>query len=230
MLLLTFTVAGRTAITELSGLAVAQSQTLWKNVKDATIGDNLLNGIPANAMMFFDGVGLDFDRLRGSIANGILVDVTRQPGSNQTPADGFANPSTFQGTWSLTGIFNRTANTWDRWRGNVAPTQQGALLNSRTVSAANTATTITLTGVANTRAHLYRLQARCSAGSSFITVADGATTLYETDGGTVPSGTQYAEWDWTPGLTATTGNNLVITLASCGAGNISVLSVVADQF
>lgn len=115
------------AISELAGLAVAQTATQWNNVRDAAAGDNLSNGIFASALYMFNGTA--FDRARGDTTNGLDVDVTRMPGGAQTPADAFANPTTFQGSWSLAGLFN--GSTWDRIRGisaanNTATTSLGA--------------------------------------------------------------------------------------------------------
>jgi hypothetical protein len=112
----------------------------------------------------------------------------------------------------------------------AAPVERGTLQNSRTASAANTTNTVTVTGVANQSVHIYKIQARCSGGSAFLQVSDGATLIYDTDGGTVPSGTQFAEFEWATGLSMTAGNNAVVTVGACGAGNISVINLEADQF
>lgn len=110
------TLATYSAVNTISGLAVAQSSTVWNNVKDASAGDNLTGGVLASQLYFYDGT--NFDRARGDTTNGLDVDVTRMPGSSQTPSDAFANPTTFQGDWSLVGIFNGT--TWDRMRSSTA--------------------------------------------------------------------------------------------------------------
>ena len=68
------TIVGRTAISELAGLAVAQTNTLWNSVADAAKGDGLTTGIMAQSPYLFNG--LTFDRARGSIANGMLVQQT----------------------------------------------------------------------------------------------------------------------------------------------------------
>lgn len=112
-LLLGSAIVAKTAVSTIAGLAVAQSPTTWNSVKDAAVGDNLINGLFAGALYFFDGT--DFDRARGDSTFGLDVDVTRMPGSSQTPADGFANPTTFSGAWALNGVLN-TAGSWDRMR------------------------------------------------------------------------------------------------------------------
>ena len=103
------------AISQLVGLAVAQSSTLWNNVKDAAAGDALSSGVLAEQIYAFNG--LTFDRMRGDTTNGLDVDVTRISG-NVTPADAYANPTTANQMWSLLGIFNGT--TWDRIRSATA--------------------------------------------------------------------------------------------------------------
>ena len=60
------TIVGRTAISELAGLAVAQTNTLWNSVADAAKGDGLTTGIMAQSTYLFNG--LTFDRLRGALA------------------------------------------------------------------------------------------------------------------------------------------------------------------
>lgn len=103
------------AISQLVGLSVAQSATLWNNVADAAKGDGLTSGILAEAPMLWNG--LSFDRARGSIANGQQVDVTRIAGT-LTPSDAFANPTTVNNMWTLNSLFNGT--TWDRIRSATA--------------------------------------------------------------------------------------------------------------
>ena len=102
---------GYPAISQLVGLAVAQSATLWNNVIDAAKGDSQASGILGMSPYVWNGVS--FDRVRGDIANGMDVDVTRISGS-VTPADAYANPTTANQMWALNGVFNGT--TWDRVR------------------------------------------------------------------------------------------------------------------
>jgi len=115
------------AISQLVGLSVAQTATLWNSVADAAKGDALQSGVLVQAPYLWNGV--TFDRQRGSITNGALVDVTRISGS-VTPADAYANPTTANQMWDLSGGFNGT--TWDRLRtesatNNIATTSLGGL-------------------------------------------------------------------------------------------------------
>lgn len=211
------------AISAIEGLAVAQSATKWNSVRDASVGDNLTDGIFASGLMLFDGT--NFDRARGDTTNGLDVDVTRLPGGLQTPADAFANPTSFSGVWSLGGIFNGT--TWDRWRGQTTPVQGPTLLNSQTISASNTAITLTLTGAAGTRIHLYNMSANCTNGaSSTYTITDGA----QVDSGIVPPNPMLFTQTWSAGYTATTAGNVVVVVNACGTGNVGVLNMQADRF
>lgn len=216
------------AIQQLAGLAGAASSTKWVNTKDASVGDGITEGALVVSPYWFDGSALN--RARGDIANGLDVDITRAPGSNQTPADGFANPTNFQGAWSLTGIFNGT--TWDRWRGELAPAERGTLLNSVTNSAANTLLTITLTGAANQRVHLYKIS-RVSCfpnGTTEININDNVTAIWTSHNPGVPTIPLSLEESWNPALTASTGNNMVINIPACGTGNSSTITIQADRY
>ena len=110
-LMLGATMVAYPAISQLVGLAVAQTTTLWNNVKDAAAGDALSNGVLAQQVYVYNG--LTFDRVRGDTTNGMDVDVTRMSGAI-TPSDAYANPTTANQMWSLNGVFNGT--TWDRRR------------------------------------------------------------------------------------------------------------------
>lgn len=67
------------AVSSISGLAVAAAPNKWNDVKDYGAGDGVLTGVLAAGMMFWNGSAAD--RVRGSVANGIQVDVTRIPTS-----------------------------------------------------------------------------------------------------------------------------------------------------
>lgn len=65
------------AVSQVTGLAVAQSATLWNSVIDAAKGDSQSTGILGMSPYLYNG--LTFDRLRGDTTNGLDVDVTRMP-------------------------------------------------------------------------------------------------------------------------------------------------------
>ncbi len=114
---------------------------------------------------------------------------------------------------------------WDR----VTPEQAGTLLNSTTTGATNTAVTKTIASVTNQRIHLYGLSAFCSAGSSTVTVSEGGTLVWTSTTGGVGTTMNGAAWTPVPHTTAP-GNNLVVTLATCGGGNTGTLNIEADQW
>lgn len=67
------------AVQSVMGLAVAQSAKKYNDVKDYAAGDAVLTGVLDAGCMFWNGSGAD--RCRGSITNGLLVDVSRIPTS-----------------------------------------------------------------------------------------------------------------------------------------------------
>jgi hypothetical protein len=149
---------------------VAQSATLWNSVADAAKGDALQSGILAQSPYLWNGT--TFDRQRGSITNGALVDVTRLNGTI-TSADAYANQTTLVQTLVLPELFNGT--TWDRVRSasavnNTATTSLGALQTTplstwsviNTTSAVATAATIS----------------KASGGGSVRHVATGMTACF----------------------------------------------------
>ncbi len=103
--------------------------------------------------------------------------------------------------------------------------QTGTLLNSSDTTAADTAIVKTLTGVTNRQVHLYGLDVICSAGTSSVTVDDGATEVFS-----LAVATTQERIRWEVPLTGTPGSDLVVTLATCGASNTGTLIIQADQY
>lgn len=269
-LMLTATKVVYPAISSLVGLAVSESAILWNNVRDASAGDNLVNGILMTSLGLFDGT--NFDRARGDIANGLDVDVTRISGTvtvvgNQTPTDAYTNPTTAVTTYALNGTSNGT--TWDKLKdigvaGDVSTTGAGistagcmyyaraaavyqrcggsagylsvlsqgnqqstsGTVTTQSVSAANTAVTINVTGAANVRSMINGIDAYCSAGTSGITIttSTGPTTVWTTPAAGV--GTTLFSKEFPVALTSPTlADTLAVTLAACGVGNTGTLMV-----
>lgn len=100
--------------------------------------------------------------------------------------------------------------------------------NSEVSSAANAAVSVTLTATTLTAGHLFNANARCSAGTAQLTVADGATQIWSSAATEV--GTTSFPKSWIPGLASTNGNNLVITLGTCGVANTGTLDVQGSVF
>jgi len=109
-----------------------------------------------------------------------------------------------------------------------AGTQPANTANSEATAAVNTAVVTTLTPNSFQRAFLFNVSARCSAGTAQLTVADGATQIYSTSATQV--GTTNFDKQWVAALPASPGNNLVITLGTCGGGNTGTLDVQGSVF
>lgn len=214
------------AVSQLVGLAVAQSATLWNNVADAAKGNGLPNGILAQALYVHNGT--TFDRVTGDITNGLDVDVTRLPGAT-TPADGFTNPTNALTAWALNGIWN--GSTWDRWTGRVSNVQQTSLFNTSTTGGAASVVTVTLSAVAGQRSHIYSVDGRCNtaAETSSITITDnGGTLIWSSGVAAVTAAAPYYSHTWPTGLTGTTNTVMTINLGACATGT-GTLMVQADK-
>ena len=108
-------------------------------------------------------------------------------------------------------------------------TEQGAaLLNAHSDSAPNTVLTISLTGTAGQRIHIYSLTAACSAGNADVLILDGGTEIWHTASNSI--NTVAVQYLFPVPLTISTGSNSSATLGACGTGNVGHLSVQADKF
>lgn len=70
------------AITQLAGLAVAQTSTQWNRLKDMAVGDGQANGVGLFSPCLWNGTSCD--RQRGSVTGGALVNVSNFPGISGT--------------------------------------------------------------------------------------------------------------------------------------------------
>ncbi len=217
------------AIRGISGLAVAQSSTRFNAVKDGAAGDALSSGILATGMYSFNGA--TFDRVRGTVANGLDVDVTRLPGTT-TLTDNFANPTSALPVGAFMMAFDGT--TWDRLTTASfgAVSQQGTLFNSQNVSALDTAIVVTIPAAADEQAHLYRLVLRCTPlarTTGNASIEDGlGNFLWVTSPGSVT--TDETDIFFPVPLTGSVNTDLVLTMVSCGPGNQSIMEIMADRF
>jgi hypothetical protein len=228
----------------LVGLAVAQSATLWNNVIDAAKGDAQTKGILAEALFSYNGT--TFDRLRGTIANGILVDVTRVTGN--VSVIGTQSDNSTNSTAKLPTIpcrANASAPSWTEGNqvpcstdlaggmriaggGSSSSVQGATLFNAQASSGSNTALVVTIAAAASTRAHLYKLQVLCvGGGTTSATVTDGATVISSMS---APQNGMVNTETWPVGLTGTTNTNMVLTLNACGTGGTGVMTYQADRF
>jgi hypothetical protein len=112
---------------------------------------------------------------------------------------------------------------------HVSSSQNGTLFNSQATGAANTAVTATVTATANEQGHLYRLDARCSAGSASLTVeSPSGTTIWSSLATEV--GTTRFSVAWNPGLSGAANVAVIVTLGTCGVANTGTLTVQADRY
>ena len=183
---------GQAAIQGITGLAVAQNAATWNNLKDASAGDNITNGIGAFNLFLYDGT--NFDRSRGDITNGLDVDVTRVQGTvtiagANTPSDAFANPTNAVPAQTFNEIWNGA--TWDRIRsvavGNNASTgllavglygYDGATFDRLTIT--GTSLNVNCTGGcagggSNTPSDAFANPTDASPTQDFLMVYNGAT-------------------------------------------------------
>lgn len=109
----------------------------------------------------------------------------------------------------------------------IASGQPLTTMNSETVSAANSNVLKTYTGVPGERVAVYSVSARCSAGTSQLTIQDAGTTIWTSAATEV--GTTTFKFQWNPGLASGVGDTLTINLATCGASNTGTLDVEVSQ-
>lgn len=200
-----------------------------------------LNVIPltAQGQAFDDGDVVDGSNGAGrvSVVPGLFTgvgNISRWRDGVNFAAEG--NTGTGMGLVAMTQFADTFPAGWRRYRGGASPVQGGGhanastVFNSQTTGAANTAVVTTIAaGVANEKAHVYKVTARCSAGTSSLTVASGGTTIWTSETGAV--GTTNFREEWATGLTATAiASAMDVTLAACGAGNTGTLIVQADRF
>lgn len=233
------------AIRGISGLAVAQSSIRFNAVKDGAAGDALSTGVLVTGLYSFNGA--TFDRLRGTIANGLDVDLTRLPGTISL-ADNTGNPSNALPVGSFVMGFD--GSTWDRIRGNSvdgldvnvvnaaalqSPTEQsGTLFNSNTAGADDTAVTVTIPAAVGERVHIYRLGFRCfpetdaDTSNASIRISPLGTLLWVSQGGAMSSDETTVTWP-VP-FTSDENQGLDITVPACGVGNSNRINIQADRF
>lgn len=133
-------------------------------------------------------------------------------------------------------VFQSDAMTDSRlnpWGMTMVQRHSTVLFNSSTTGAANTAVVATITAAVNQKAHLYSIQAYCSAGTSAATstVVDNATTVHTFPIAAIPTAPAMLEKRWSPGLTSFANNTaMTITASACGVGNTTTLNVQADRW
>jgi len=189
--------------------------TTWVTVTVTDLGGALSQtNVSTNGFLRFGGAMRGF-RLRASSWTSGTASITIIAGPF---SDGRFSTFVNQNVAGIGG----SSNPW-----SVVPQQRGPL-NSVATSAANAAVTTTIAAAASTRPHLYRVDAYCSAGTAQLTVADGATTIWQTPAAAV--GTTMFTTTWPTPLTGSVNTNMTITLGTCGVGNTGTLIVQADRW
>jgi len=95
------------------------------------------------------------------------------------------------------------------------------------VSSANAAATVTVTGAAGQICRLYRLDAFTSAGTSTVTVSDGATVIWRSASGEAT--TSRLAVTWTRPLEGQPGNTMTVTGSAAGASNTVTVNAQIEQ-
>ena len=154
--------------------------------------------------------------------NGLSTDICFVPASPANNVD-----VTFTGNGSTVSLYYIF---YPPGQAGPASAQPPGTVNKESTSAVNTAVSQTITANTGQRAHLYSVNARCSAGTAQLTVSDGGTQAWSTAATEV--GTTTFKFQWNPALANswTASNNLVVTLSTCGAGNTGTLDVQASVF
>jgi hypothetical protein len=140
----------------------------------------------------------------------------------------YSHGATASGTFSLYWILYPPG-------GALPPAAQPSMpSNSETVSAVNTAATVTLTpGFQSPQSvYIFSVSARCSAGTASLTIADSTQSKNVWTSAGTEVGTTTFKYQWNPGLNAslTVSDTVTITLSTCGAGNTGTMNVQASIF
>lgn len=111
------------------------------------------------------------------------------------------------------------------------PVQGNQKVNSQTTGAATTAVTVTIAALANTRAHVYLIEARCNtaAATGDVLISDGGTTIWSSGPLAVIAAQPQYRKEWPVGLTGSTNSQVLITLSACTAGT-GTLIVQTDRY
>jgi len=107
-------------------------------------------------------------------------------------------------------------------------TQPDTLRNSRQVSVADTAQTISIAAVANEQVNLYGLAVHADgAPICTVQVKDGVAGPIVWEAEVTDASASY---QFQPALSSSDGNGMDVVVGTCGVGVISTLSMVGSQF
>ena len=209
------------AVTQIAGLAVAQSTTQWNNVQDgAVVGNGLTKGVLAvtgygrNAAGTFDAPQLQADN-------------TANPSTGKIPTLPCVASS---GTAVITSGNVSSLHCTTNGDLTVSSMQLATLGNATLTSAANTANTIANAAVAGSRWNIDYIEAYASAAAACtLTVQDGAGVIYSHAISTQTSAAPLNVSFGSHGLTGTVGNAMQVSISACGAAVTSTINQVASR-
>jgi hypothetical protein len=221
ILVLGVSLATYSAVTQVAGLAVAQSGPgQWVNVKDAALGNGLTNGILAAGLYTRNASGT-FDIMQGQGDN------SANPATGKIPvlpcvATSTSNVLTNTNVASLHCTLNGELTT--------SPLQLGVLGNATQTSGANAANTLANAAVAGTRFNITYLEAYASAAATCtLTIQDGGATVYSHALTTQTSAAPLQINFGSSGITNTVGNAMQVSISACGGAVTSTINQVASR-
>ena len=100
--------------------------------------------------------------------------------------------------------------------------------NTSVTSAANASAVVTLTGVSGLTVKIYSVDAFTSAGTSQLTIAEGATTRWLSPATWIATTLTTRSWTPVPFTANTPGDTVTVTAGTAGMGNTVTLNVQAD--
>ena len=204
------------------GLGGIYDGTAWDRSLASTHADNLTTTYGTNVASFgymFDGT--NWDQVRGTTANGIDVDVTRVSGNvtivgNNTPADGYTNPTDALDVAGLTSEFNGT--TWDRVRNGFDQAVAGIDADASVGTAIDLSTT---------PASKYSMLIDRTAGSTDTVEVDFECSLDGTIFVQVATVTSLATEPTIAALDGTPCNHVRYNVVTVGSGNTLTVQLLA---
>lgn len=221
VLVLGISLATYSAVTQVAGLAVAQSGPgQWVNVKDAALGNGLTNGILAAGLYTRNASGT-FDIMQGQSDN------SANPATGKVPVlPCVASSGTAVITTTNVSSLHCTTN------GDVttSPLQMATLGNATQTSGANAANTIANAAVAGSRWNITYLEAYASAAAACtLTIQDGGSTIYSHALTTQTSAAPLQINFGASGVTNTVGNAMQVSIGACGGAVTSTINLVASR-
>ncbi len=119
------------------------------------------------------------------------------------------------------------ASAWDQ----TSPSQHQRSWNGLVISGTAAAVAVTITPQASERARVYGISGFCSSGSASVSITNGGSFSKGWVSSSTLIGTTSTGVAWTPApYTGDLGAVVVVTLSSCGGGNVGTLTVQGDTY